>query len=519
MKRFYFSFYILALLLAAPFCVSAQYFNQVYDYDSSDDWGYNVFVQPDNNFFIIGHGYKYSNGQLHVIAKRIRPDSSEVFTKTILQSPVFDFYRGLPGNARRLKGGQYVLPVTAARPAGFSSVNVGGLAKIDRNGDLIWIRYYTDTLIETEIMYVCNVMPDGGFLIAGEKKYNGNPDPVNFRAVLIRTDSNGNLLWKVQHPQSVTFSSVEYVGDGKILVGGALRTYQEPSPVLAYHRNRPWFIVYDTSGNLIQETLYGVQYAGGATSYIDKRGGYYHWGQLDTILFPLSFNLSPFHPDYFAKLDDSFRIIWKKVFSDLNSWRSTWNFKQLKDSNYLLVGIFNADTGQQKGWATKLDKNGNTLWDNSYYIDEVDSNGNVFEAYLVDAAERDDGSIVMTGNARLSTNPAWRRYDVWVVIVDSNGCIMQGCAPTAISQEEITNEDRPISISPNPTTGAFKLQSCQKGTLSVFNVQGVLISQTNIHEGINDLAMPSNAAAGIYIASFKSATTQKLSRLRIIYQP
>ncbi len=512
MKRFYFSFYILALLLAAPFCVSAQYLNQLYDFDSTNDWGYHVFPQINGKNLIIGGGFGKGNWTL--IAKKIADDGTEMFNKAVLKTANYSYYEGLPGGAKRCGNNTYIVPITAitTNPSG-KYIKAGGLAKLDKNGDTIWTKTYTDTSIKSEFMNVCNIMPDGGFLIVGEVDPQGFESALNYRGVLIRTDSNGNLLWKVQHPQSVSFFSVEYIGGSKILVGGALRTYHVPSPVLAYYRNRPWFIVYDTSGNVIQDTLYGIQYAGGATSYKDKRGGYYHCGQLDTIIFP-----GEYHPDYFARLDDSFRIIWRKDFIDLHTLRSAWNFKQLKDSNYLLVGIYGTDSTQQKGWATKLDKNGNTLWDNSYYIDEVDSNGNVFEAYLVDAAERDDGSIVMTGNARLSTNPAWRRYDVWVVIVDSNGCIMQGCAPTAISQE-VTNEDRPISISPNPTTGAFKLQSRQKGTLSVFNVQGVLISQTNIHEGINDLAMPSNAAAGIYIASFKSATTQKLSRLRIIYQP
>lgn len=59
LKRFYSVF--LTVLFIVPTDSFAQYLNQLYDYDTSNDWGYDVFVESDSNYFILG-GEKHNFG-------------------------------------------------------------------------------------------------------------------------------------------------------------------------------------------------------------------------------------------------------------------------------------------------------------------------------------------------------------------------------------------------------------------------------------------------------------------------
>lgn len=128
-------------------------------------------------------------------------------------------------------------------------------------------------------------------------------------------------------------------------------------------------------------------------------------------------------PDYIAQLDDSFKIIWIKNLASTKFEKAIWNVKQLKDGNYLLLGQA-VDTSKIEidGWAMKLNKNGFVMWE-VHYINDT----NISFHYLVDAAERHDGAIVMTSTVGTTSQ---HTQDVWVIVVDSMGCIIPNCAPT-----------------------------------------------------------------------------------------
>ena len=179
--------------------------------------------------------------------------------------------------------------------------------------------------------------------------------------------------------------------------------------------------------------------------------------------------------------------------------------KQLKSGSYLYLGMV-----KNRAFASKLNKNGLTEWDNTFYIDTT------FQCYLVAASERPDGAIVMTGVARDGANPLWRRFDAWVVVVDSNGCLIPNCAPTDVPSAESSGTD--ISIYPNPTTGSFTFHTEYSGTLTINNTYGQLLQRVSLSKGRNNLCLPASAAPGVYILCFK--TTDGLTYVkRLIYQP
>ncbi|HRO42018.1 MAG TPA: T9SS type A sorting domain-containing protein [Flavipsychrobacter sp.] len=493
---------IILLALLAPVVSSAQYLNQLYDFDTSADWGYSVHIASDGNYMIFGGA---SKNKLAFNAKKIAPSGNELLSKTILRVYNTNVFRGNPGAVRQLPGGGYIAPLTYSRPYGSSFIQHTRLAKLDANGDTLWVRLHTNSFtVSREFMNDCNLMPDGGFITASIRGWNGN-------GILKRTDSNGNVLWEAVHAAN-GFYTCEYIGNGKILVG-ANKTRRVHVGNHSYDASQPWFLVYDTLGNLLKDTLYSTRYGGGGKIYKDKNGGFFHLGFLDSLVYPN--DPSDIHnlPEYVAHLDDQFRIVWLKHFVTLKAdKRWIWNVKQLKDDNYLIVGL-RADTlfkpepvGQ--GWAMKLDKNGFVVWDNHYYKDPATSFN-----YLVDAAERSNGSIVMTGTVGSTSQ---HTQDVWVVVVDSMGCVIPNCAPTGVPK--VSSSKTPeLVLYPNPTKGSFTAECKERGILVIASLQGQQIAAYNIKEGKNKVAFPKNSS-GLYIATFKT-NGGEVAKTRVVYQP
>ena len=104
--------------------------------------------------------------------------------------------------------------------------------------------------------------------------------PSYYPGLIIRTDSMGDTLWthtyQIIDTQNVQVNSIIPLADGRIVVG-AMSTYQVisgPPGYLPYDPNTPWFLVLDSTGNIIKDTLYGTAYGGGGTIYKDLGSGY-----------------------------------------------------------------------------------------------------------------------------------------------------------------------------------------------------------------------------------------------------
>lgn len=85
-----------------------------------------------------------------------------------------------------------------------SWVGVGGpaangtLMKIDPNGNLVWQKIYSEANCKTGTQMVCPSV-DGGFLICGTSERSIQQDGP---ALLIKTDSNGNELWRKKYSKT-----------------------------------------------------------------------------------------------------------------------------------------------------------------------------------------------------------------------------------------------------------------------------------------------------------------------------
>ncbi len=152
------------------------------------------------------------------------------------------FYAGAVGNvyANSVKqtndGGYVVGGFTADFGAGGYDIYIN---KTDSVGTLIWSKTYGGS--RDDYSYSIQQTTDGGFIIAG-KTYSFE-DSINGDVYLIKTDSNGNLLWSKTYGGTGLdeANSVQQTVDGGFIISGTTNSFDS---VL-----RIYFIKTDANGN------------------------------------------------------------------------------------------------------------------------------------------------------------------------------------------------------------------------------------------------------------------------------
>lgn len=74
---------------------------------------------------------------------------------------------GNSGATLKLQDGSFISPLNGYLYYGSVSRGWGGLIKYDANGDTIYFKSYTDTLLYDDNMLNCAILPHGGFLVGG----------------------------------------------------------------------------------------------------------------------------------------------------------------------------------------------------------------------------------------------------------------------------------------------------------------------------------------------------------------
>lgn len=489
--------YILLAAALSPVVSFAQYFQRLYDYDTTTDLGINIFIAHDNNYLITGNLTEPTNNLRALYNVKISAITNGVLSKHIFKNDSVSYYDGNPGEAKTLSNGEYIEPLSVEFARTSYRRVWAGLVKYNASGDTIFMKTYTDTSQYFDGMYSCAIANDGGYLIGGMRQFN---DGTNYRGLLIRTDSLGDTLWThtYQHRTDERTQIVNIIplNDNRVVLA-ASNAYQRWDGTNPYSQYFPWFIIIDGAGNILKDSVFDGSYAVGAnicgSLYTDRNGGYFHIGCYDSL-----FDGDPDHainfPAYVARLDTNFRITWitEMPFSDHYAHRQAYNVHQLNDGNIIIDGEadgFSFCLGTC-GWAAKIDEQtGRILWSHNYLSDSSNL------AYVTDATEKPDGSLVFVGYTFNDTLPSWHGGDdVWLMGTDSNGCLLPGCDPDTSGGvvDTITRVITPtpkgeFAVFPNPNSGIFTIRfsSWQTGVvqLMVTNMLG---------EKVKELAVPAN---------------------------
>ena len=254
-------------------------------------------------------------------------------------------------------------------------------------------------------------------------------DDYNGDALLIKTDSLGNLEWlrKPGHPDFMDgYGSVTIAPDGNFVFGYTHAVSQGPPYPVPESYRKIKFMKFDQNGDTLWEHLYGSPY-------------------------------------------------------QINMLR---NIITLHDGSFVAVGYANSDTitGPMQGWLFKINQYGDSIWYRDYR--HYEESGTL--DYLYDVYETSDHGLIACGQARLTNGGPDDVQRMWILKLDSAGCSEPGCDPTiGIEEETWRPGDRErrgeMVLWPNPcremlNVECLMLNGCNDCGLRIYNVFGMTVS-------------------------------------------
>ncbi len=295
------------------------------------------------------------------------------------------------------------------------------------------------------ITYQHKNTPDGGFILTGVTSATGFQD-----IFLLKTDSLGNVQWwqTYGHPTRLDYAtSVDILPDGGYCIGG-----EYP---LTLNNVVQWVVRTDSVGNLIWqqprglpvETSFNAAVLTTSDGHITYATGKYSGGN-DQQHWP---NL--------VKLDTSGNELWDKTYGTAFFGTGFFALAEVPGSHDLIAcgqRYYQTMGGvpYSKGLLLRTNSQGDSLWMREYfYYDSLMADG---EGTLRDVQPTPDGGFVAVGAAYGSVsgnNPPGLSQDVWVLKVDSLGCVEPGCDLVTGITAQVTNLKDALRVWPNPVAG------------------------------------------------------------------
>lgn len=353
------------------------------------------------------------------------------------------------------------------------------LAKIDTGGNLIWFKKYTHT--DNDQSRSLKLTPDGKVIIVG----NSTPNPTTTYndALLIKTDLNGNLIWRKRFGNTYdeVYYSIDIIKNNtEYLLGGRYGYYNTGNPFYDFSVMRT-----DTAGNVIWQQQYGTaadESGGGAVYTLDSGvaicGTYNNDGAL-------------------LKLDKNGVQQWLKNYG-LPTDSYIRQVKQLKDSTYVMIfSNTYTPTNSFTGFLIKADKNGNQLW-KRVYPGPINI-PNYFFGFNTTA----DGGFIMTGQYNHIGQPY---QNMWLVKTDSLGCDSVSCSylVTGVAEQSLLSDD--FVVYPNPSNSFINVECLifnDNPEIKIISMLGEIIYQAKVTSKLSQIDV-SQFTNGVYFIEIKA---------------
>ena len=306
-----------------------------------------------------------------------------------------------------------------------------------------WNKIFDTGFLDTA--YSVQDTSDGGYILAG---VTGDDEWQDIRALLIKTDENGNEEWNRAFGDDAGFGyvrSVQQVSDGGYILAGTTYSYEQSFDA--------WLIKTDENGNEIwSKTFGGTAYDEAWSVQQTSDGGYILAGK----------NGIDSSDAWLIKTDENGNEIWSKTFGGIDSFgystedhacsvqqtsdggyivagytfysgwliktystgTEQWNMKfdsiglginkaysvqQTSDGGYILAGYTEPYESDSDAWLVKTDKDGNKIWSKKFggtYFDEAWS-----------VQQTSDGGYILAGH----TIANYEEYSGWLIKTDSTG--------------------------------------------------------------------------------------------------
>lgn len=429
--------------------------------------------------------------------------SSETFAQSNGFSKIIDFYplNGELGLEIYKVVDGYLLLVRNDCITYINSNECRTLIKLDHNGDVIWM---TELDLRTG-WYGSVVEKENAYYVGGVK------DDIDSRMQLAKLSGDGDLLWQkklneVQNSGGIL--AMQLVGDTEIVIS-SLRD----RPDLGVGRSEAYLMFIDLEGKLIDTLFFNDDFRWTLAYRVVRSTNDKYL--VPFINCPLNFNCLDHRPGGLVCIDRDNGVEWRTLWYD--GWLPAINAVEQTDSNIITViyqtrdytlplniqappAIFYLNTsgqlmdsvvlwsnhlnqvfntqgfwqdgivacGQQSrdaeanipgprmGWVFRLDENKEVLWQRSYTDTTYEGRNAIFSHIK----KTPDGSFVLVGSLTNKMSGVNETH-VWLMKVDSNGCLTPGCDSINIitTTEPVTfPSGLALTLYPNPVTSEFYLE-------------------------------------------------------------
>ena len=237
-------------------------------------------------------------------------------------------------------GGYVVAGYTESYGAGSYDV---WLIKTDSDGNELWSKTYGGT--DNDEAYSVKQTTDGGYIVAGYTESYGAGEEDMW---LIKTDADGNKLWDQTFGGNYydSANSVQQTNDNGYIVAGYTYFY-------GAHNHDAWLIKTDTDGNMLWDQTYGGTGLSDKAESVQQTtdGGYIIAGFTDSYGTDTA---------WLIKTDADGNMLWDRTYGGGGfSDDYAESVQQTTDGGYIVAGYAGSNPGERDVWLIKTDADGN----------------------------------------------------------------------------------------------------------------------------------------------------------------
>jgi hypothetical protein len=383
------------------------------------------------------------------------------------------------------------------------------IIRLDSLGNLLWQRALGGN--QNDVAYDVKQTVDGGFIAVGYSKSKNGDVSLNYGLGdywIVKLDGNGLLQWqKVYGGSSHDFAkSVTLAADGGYFVSGYCRSADGSTPGNNGEEDL-LLLKLDSQGNLLWQVNYGDGAGEGTSSMVGSSDG----GLLSVGITHSTTGLSSGnhgeHDYWLIKTDASGSLNWSKCLGG-NITDDGNAIARSGGGTYLVAGDSRSveqnvcfNHGNDDAWIVCLDSTGNILWQNSL-------GGSASDGANAIVATADGGYAVAcyssSNNGDVTGNKG--SMDFWIVK-------MKPAAMRSVISAEGESKAKPsVSVFPSPASGRVQLVLSgfetrpQAALIELTDLRGQLLWQQNVF--MNDqplnITFPGSISDGRFLLTVTS---------------
>ncbi len=437
------------------------------------DVAYCVQQTTDNGYIVVGYSSSHSDDVTD------NYDNGDCWVVKLNSTGGIQWKKSLGGNdgdggyyVQQTTDGGYIVAGNSASTDGDVTGNHGGmdywLVKLSSAGSVQWQKSLGGSMFD--LVGSVKQTNDGGFIIAGSSSstdgdVTGNHGGYDYWVV--KLNNTGTIQWQksLGGTQNDIASYVQQTSDGGFFIIG--NSYSTDDDVTGNHGYSDcWIVKLDNAGTIQwQKCVGGSNYDFALSGQQTTDGGYIFAGYSNSTDGDLTGNYGSY--DFLVvKLDNVGTIQWQKSLGGTKSENAN-SIQQTTDGGYIVAGLTQSNDTDVSGnqgfnnyWVSKLDNTGNIVWQRCL------GGSNEDEAKFIQ--QTNDGGYIVAGGSNSSNGDVTGNHggeDYWVVKLSA--------VSTLVSTIDDSNR---LEISPNPSSGKFKLGGLEKDTqVEIYDAKGKII--------------------------------------------